>query len=280
MTFFDDIMNDVDSVEQELLGPDYSYWKHIKGLDALNIKSDGGSIINDFKGLMDYIKILISGRGAASETGKPLGNAFFMKTGASCLDIDSEKTDVDKKENSNDDGHYIVDACGNKVVKETDEDKYKSVDRYVYINNIPDGDIPFLSSLAGENFTFLEGLVPGILSNMNNLNPFSIFSSFLDGVNPKCKKVSLKTMDNNNKMEYKEQYVTLTDIKTLNPCWFKDKKNPLTGKTCSSKDGFQNRYDNKYKTNTLPSGLICKTYYTTLCVLLAYLLYKIASKKK
>jgi|SaaInlV_150m_DNA_5_1039734.scaffolds.fasta_scaffold02396_2 hypothetical protein len=279
MTFFDDIMNDVDSVEQELLGPDYSYWKHIKGLDELNITSDGDGIVNDFKGLMDYIKILITGRGGASDTGKPLGNAFFMKTGASCLDVDSNKKDADKKKDA-DNKHHIVDACGNKVVKETDEDKYNSVDRYVYINNIPDGDIPFLSSLAGEDFTFLEGLVPGIMSNMNNLNPFSIFSSFLDGVNPKCKKVSLKTANNKNVISYKEQYVTLTDIKSLNPCWFKDKKNPLTGKTCPKGEGFQNRYENNYKTDTLPSGIICKAYYTTLCLMLLYLFYKIASKKK
>ena len=138
-----------------------------------------------------------------------------------------------------------------------------------------------MSSLAGEDFTFLEGLVPGIMSNMNNLNPFSIFSSFLDGVNPKCKKVSLKTVDNNNITKYKEQYVTLTDIKSLNPCWFKDKKNPLTGKSCpTNSEGFQNRYENNYKTDTLPSGIICKAYYTTLCLMLLYLFYKIASKKK
>ena len=46
-------------------------------------------------------------------------------------------------------------------------------------------------------------------------------------------------MDNNNKMEYKEQYVTLTDIKTLNPCWFKDKKNPLTEKHVQAKMDFK-----------------------------------------
>ena len=77
MTLFDDIMNDVESVEQELLGPDYSYWKHVKGLDELNITSDGDGIAHDFKGLMDYIKLLITGRGGASETGKPLGTDLY-----------------------------------------------------------------------------------------------------------------------------------------------------------------------------------------------------------
>ena len=84
-----------------------------------------------------------------------------------------------------------------------------------------------------------------------------------------------------NITKYKEQYVTLTDIKSLNPCWFKDKKNPLTGKSCpTNSEGFQNRYENNYKTDTLPSGIICKAYYTTLCLMLLYLFYKIASKKK
>ena len=259
-SFFKNIMNDIDAVEQELLGPDYSYWKHIKNIKEMEISSDGDAIIKDFQGIMDYIKILVTGRGRASDNdGKPLGNAFFLKTGATCLDVDSIPSS-DKKGGSDNSGN--------------------TVDRYMYINNIPDGDIPFLSSLADEDFTFLEGLIPGILSNMAHLNPFSIFTSFLDGVNPKCKKVNLKTVDNSNNLHYKEHHVTLTDIKNLNPCWFKSKRNSLTGESCPKKEGFQNRYEKKYKTNTLPEGYVCKVYYTALCLLLLYLLFKIAQKKK
>ena len=54
--------------------------------------------------------MLVTGKGRASKTGKPLGNKFFLKTGGQC-------NPIDKKGNT--------------------------VDRYLYINNVPDGSIPF-----------------------------------------------------------------------------------------------------------------------------------------
>ena len=84
--------------------------------------------------------MLVSGGGKASATGQPLGNKFFLKTGGKCTD------------------------------KSTGQD----VDRYIYINNVPVGNIPFISSGAGVNFSEFKGLIPGTISNLNAFNPIKV----------------------------------------------------------------------------------------------------------
>ena len=39
--FFKEIVNDLDSVEQDLLGPDYQYWKQIKQPAQLGMSKSG-----------------------------------------------------------------------------------------------------------------------------------------------------------------------------------------------------------------------------------------------
>ena len=158
-----------------------------------SISALGGDII----GLINYVKLLVEGGGKASKVPGPLGDKFFLKTGAKCTD------------------------------KATSE----KVTRSLYINNIPDGNIPFITSgLGGMKFTELEGLVPGTLSNMANLNPMKLFQAFMIGVYPECQALSMETRDQNNVSSVETAYVTTTDIQGMDPCWFTDKKNPITGK--------------------------------------------------
>jgi len=203
-SFFSDIMTDMKGMEQNMLGPDYLYWKRILKPSDMGMSDDGnfGALANDVSGLISYVEVLVSGKGG-STTGGALGDKFFLKTGGQCTDTASGKL----------------------------------VDRYIYINNIPSGNIPFISSgLGGTDFTEFEGLIPGTLGDLAKLNPLNLFKSFMMGENPPCMSVSLETVtpvtDSNLNDTGKDnrgsqtQFVAVADVKNMDPCTFPDKKNP------------------------------------------------------
>jgi len=202
--FFSDVMTDMKGMEQNLLGPDYLYWKRILKPSDMGMSADGnfGALTNDVGGLINYVEVLVTGN-AGSTTGGPLGDKFFLKTGGQCTDV----------------------ASGNKV------------DRYIYIDNVPNGNIPFISSgLGGTDFTEFEGLIPGLLGDLGKLNPLNLFKSFMMGDNPDCMSVTLETIvpvaDANfndtgkDNIGNETQYVAVADVKNMDPCIFNDKKNP------------------------------------------------------
>lgn len=253
--FFQDVLGDLDNVEQELLGPDYKYFKYIKTPSELGVSSSGGldSLGTNIKSLMSYVEMLVSGGGDASATGKPLGNKFFLKTGAKC------------KVSSND-------ATNGSVV-----------DRYVYVNNVPDGNIPFISSgLGGVQFTEFEGLIPGTMSNAAALNPFSLFQAFQLGSTPDCQSITLETIDANNNVSSATNYVAMVDIKNMPGSWFPNKTNPITGTV--EREAFTQRRHTRPCTKRMggiPNGTLSSLYYTMLgflCLVLLYALTKRARK--
>ena len=157
--FFSKVASGADKVEQEFLGPDYAYQKHIRNPTQLGMSGTGSmsAMAKDVAGIIDYVELLVSGTGPATQRGGPLGDAFFLKTGGQCT------------------------TSGGDVVT-----------RSIYVNNIPDGTIPGLTQLAGFKFTMFEGLLPGILEDIGKLNPLPLFSSFMQGANPPCTLVSKK----------------------------------------------------------------------------------------
>lgn len=253
---FQDIVDDADKVEEELLGPSYSYAKKIKTPSDIGISSDGsiGTLIDDVGGLIAYTELLVtgncSGGKCASTTGGKLGDSFFLKTGAKCKANDgSEKT------------------------------------RYIYINNIPTGDIPFLSSALGHDFTTFEGLLPSILQDLGDMNPFDIFKGFLMGSMPACQQVTLNTTptpQNNNKTSQTE-YVVTSDIKGINPCLFTNKRNTVTGDRCN--EGFENNmsdlksYLEKFNKNP-KSDPFFHIYLLGVSFILIYIIYCLLRKNK
>jgi hypothetical protein len=111
------------------------------------------------------------------------------------------------------------------------------VDRYIYIDNVPNGNIPFISSgLGGTDFTEFEGLIPGLLGDLGKLNPLNLFKSFMMGDNPDCMSVTLQTIvpvadadlndTGKDNVGNETQYVAVADVKNMDPCIFNDKKNP------------------------------------------------------
>jgi len=169
--------------------------------------------------LSSYVGVLVTGHTKANVGGGPLGNKFFMDTTGTCTDTNGVKQP-----------------------------------RYVFINNIPDGNIPFISSAMGETMDQFEGLVPGILGNIAYIDPTKLFTAF--SAKTDCQQITMETKDVSNNITTESKYVTNSDIADYNPCWFPNKKNPVTNVSC--KEGMTNHTD-------------VTLYYTGLGVLSIYL---------
>lgn len=243
---FEEVLKDAQGVEEKLLGPSYPYYKNIKSPSEIGM-SDKGSLKvlgKDIDGLINYVEVLVTGKSKASTTGGPLGNKFFLQTGAKCVDT------------------------------ETNE----QVTRYIYVNNIPQGNIPFISGGLGENFSDFRGLIPGTMSNLNVLNPFNILQSFLSGGTPPCQELTMETVDVNNNKSSETHYVTLVDIKNMDPCSFSDKTNPQSGKKC--KEAFSSYNLNEVEEFPFPNDIFDQAYFAGLGGLGIYILYKLMQKSK
>jgi hypothetical protein len=246
---FQEVLNNAEGVQNKLLGPTYPYYKNIKTPTQLGITSNGtlSALGNDINGLINYVSVLVEGNSKASVTGRPLGNKFFLKTGAQCLDKSTNK----------------------------------QVDRYIYVDNVPNGNIPFVSSGLGVNFSNFRGLIPGAMQDLNVLNPYAIMQSFLSGSMPPCQQLTMQTIDINNNSSSETHYVTLVDIQNMNSCSFQDGINPITKKKCQQ--AFQTLTQNEilYNNNNqimLPQDPVAQLYFLGLSALAIYILYGLIQK--
>lgn len=240
--FFEEVLDNAKEVEEELLGPNYPYWNNINSPSQIGMSNKGtlSALAKNIDGLINYVDLLVQGTGTASKTGQPLGNKFFLKTGAKC----------------------------------TAKDTNSSVDRYVYIDNVPDGSIPFISSALGTNFSELRGLVPGTMTNLEGMNPMAIFQAFLSGSSPECQQLKMQTIDASNVKGEETQYVTTIDIQNMNPCTFPGKKNPVSGAQC--REAMTNMTDK----SKIPDDSFVQLFYASLGILGIYMLYEILRKQK
>ena len=252
--FFKDVLNDLDSLGEDLLGPDYVYWKQIKPPEEIGMSSKGNlkTLADDVAGLIAYVELLVTGGGKASRVKGPLGDRFFLQTGAKCQD---KKT-------------------GNKVT------------RSIFIDNIPEGNIPFISSGMGMNFSIFEGLIPGTISGLSNVNPLAIFQAFQSGTNPTCRAVTLPARDAHNVSSMETGFLTDTDIRNISPCLFKGHKNPVSNETRSgcnvSSGGHLEGFQGKQSTTNIKkySNIISYIYITFLITLFLCVLSKTKKSKK
>jgi len=229
-----------------MLGPDYSYTQNINAPAALGVSSDGtiATIGNDIKGLTGYVDLLITGQSAASKTGGPLGNKYFLNTSTQCVDIANNNNPVD---------------------------------RYIYVNNVPGGEIPFLSAEMGD-VTSLEGLVPGILSNMANISipdPVAVYQAFQQYNGLPCQEVTMETIDGNNNVSSDTQFVSTLDMATMDPCWFPDNVNPVTNESC--KDAFRSKINDKPNFR-IPNDPFVQMFFAMMGCLFVYFIYRFVIK--
>ncbi len=250
---FQEVLTDAQGVQNRLLGPTYPYYKNIKTPSQIGM-SDKGTLQQmgkDINGLIQYVELLVSGKSSASATGGPLGNKFFLQTGAKCS---------------------AVDTCN-------DPSGCQQTDRYIYVNNVPQGNIPFISSGMGVNFSEFRGLIPGAMGNLNVLNPFAIMSAFMSGATPPCQQITMQTIDVNNNKSSESHYVTLSDISNMDPCSFPNKKNPVTGVKC--KESFQPNMDSSFDAAPIfPEDPLEQAYFAGLAGIGIYMLYRIMEKSQ
>ncbi len=238
---FQEVLTDAQGLQEKLLGPDYPYYKNIKTPKEIGMSSNGSlpALGKDIDGLIEYVELLVSGNSRASATGKPLGNKFFLQTGAKCVDTKTKEQQ----------------------------------DRYIYVNNVPVGNVPFISSGMGVNFSDFKGIIPGMMGNLNALNPFSIMQAFMSGTTPDCQKITMQTIDVNNNKSTETHFVTLVDIQNMDPCIFPDKTNPITKEKC--REAFTTTAGMSPK---LPDDAIDQIYFASLAGVGIYVLYKIMLK--
>lgn len=243
---FEDVLTNVSGVEEKFLGKNYPYYSNIKTPSEIGMSDQGSlqALGNDINGLIQYVEVLVSG-GGASKTGGPLGNKFFLQTGQKCKDIATNQ----------------------------------QVDRWIYVNNVPQGNIPIISQGLGVNFSSFKGLIPGTMSNLNVLNPFNIMQSFLSGSVPDCQQITMETIDNNNNKSSQTHYVTLVDIKNMDPCSFPNRINPLRDPSNNRcRETFQNIDEIENINVSLPEDPITQLYFAGLGGLGIYIIYKLMLK--
>ena len=225
-------------LQDKILGPPYDYAAKINDPAAIGMRSSNtmSALADDVSGLLAYVKILVEGGGKASKVPGPLGNKFFVQTTMQCRDVASGQ---------------------NKP-------------RSIYINNVPDGSLPFGS---GTGFKDFRGILPGMINNISQINPFQILNAFVSEGVPECQEIELDTIESDSPTAEpvpKKAFVTTADIMAMSPCWFSDGKQPLTGETCKS--GFT--------TLRLPEDPLIKVYIASLGALGLYLLYRLVFDKR
>lgn len=227
------------SEENKTVTVPYPYQNYIKtpGQIGSSTKGDSTTITNNILGLTSYIQVLLDGSSNAQTTGtQPLGNSYFYNTGGTCTAPDGT-----------------------------------TQNRYIYINNRPDGEIPLIPADSS-----LKGLVPGILEDLTYMDPTELLSAFDSSTD--CQEISMDVYDINNVKTTQSYYVNNDDIAKYNECWFPNGQNPVTGIKCTEIDIELMSTRRKY--STISNDIWLQTYMYGITALSCYLLYALIYKKK
>lgn len=145
-SLWSDISNKTSSVETNIIGPDYSYADGIAGPSSLGVGSAG-----TFSQLGANVEGITYYVEQLITGDPPLGNQFFINTGGTCT--------------SSQDG--------------------SSQSRSNYINNMSSGaaSLPPAISELGADF---NGLIPGVVDDIEGLNPLHLFHAMMADASPAC----------------------------------------------------------------------------------------------
>lgn len=142
------ISGGTNNVSTDILGPAYSYSDNIPGPSSKGVGSNGSfsQIFTNLNAATDYVKIMITGD-------PPLGNAFYVNTGGTCTAPDGS-----------------------------------TQSRYNFINNLSSGSNLVPQGLNDLSFitSDLNGLIPGIVGDIEGLDPLYLFNALTADGNPPC----------------------------------------------------------------------------------------------
>ena len=260
--------------------PKYNYGAFINSPDEMGMTTtvDGwgiDTIGDNFGGLIPYIELLVSGTTNASKAvglrnndlkHQPLGNAYIYPSGLTCKDPRNPTQDISAM---------------------------------MYMNNVPLGNIPFLSSFTGD-LKELRGLVPGVFEDLNGFNPREFMYAMEVNSSDTCIMVQLPitniTEDGNNyesskpPTEYSPLFPMFRRFASLiDPCLFHPvngvRTNPVTNAICSGgmananappTEGFMN-IEELPNNNT---GVLLDIYFISITVLFLFIMLKMCKVGK
>ena len=136
------------------------------------------------------------------------------------------------------------------------------VTRSLYVDNVPQGEV------------LGDGLVPGMLHNLEELNPFAIIGAFMAGPVPSCQPVTLETGNFPN-WGTGTGFVSDVDLKYISPCAFADGKNPSSGRIC--REGFA-QYASPFEPPP-PKNNAIGLYHGAVAILGMYIICKLLEKE-
>ena len=249
-------MADINALKDILTKNEYQYSKHVSTPGQMGMSGRGslGALSKNIGGLISYVKVLITGYGSGSRSGSPLGNKFFIETGTKCKNV-----------------------VNNEIV-----------DRSIYFNNIPTGNIKLFGGDIGLNLDGAEfkGLMPGVIEGVGKINPFDLLSVFTSKMTPLCQEVTLPVGKSGDRgidppeckrsKNCQTKFMSIDDIENLDINSFPGRKMPkiLKPKKEDAKEGFSLIEDDNGE------NLFIKIYYTSLGLMLLYLLLKLLHKNK
>jgi hypothetical protein len=183
---------------QSIMGPSYSYVDHIQSPSALGVGSDGSmsQIARNTEGIIQYVQYLISG--------PALGNRFFIKTGGTC-----KAPDGSTQTRSN------------------------------YVNNVTDAADILPESMRrdlGGLASDFNGLIPGMIQDIEGLNPVSLFNSLSVDSVPTCECYSCPVSSGVG---------TAFLNTTLSPDYDPDLCQKVDPSACKTQEGFENSESSK-----------------------------------
>jgi len=240
-SFFKTAANNPSSLSSSFTGPDYKYAKFVNSPAKMGMGTAGGDLDADVAGIINYVRLLIEGGGPASATGKPLGDKFFITTGGQCKSGGS------------------------------------TVQRSIYVDNVPHGNIPFLDDI-GMDMTMFEGLLPGILGDLGELNPVGLFGAFMQGATPPCAQVTLKTINENNEDGIGTGFIVNSEISDIDPCNFENGINSVTSGKCTESFISANEALRKplsMSPRALKKNKLASIYTSAIGLLLVYIIYRL-----
>ena len=195
----------------------YDYSANIKQPAQIGMSSNSSmnAIGDNIAGILSYIKMLVNGGGEASVVNGPMGPKFFVETPTMCKDVE--------------DG--------------------KSKTRSIYLNYVPTGTLPasfVMPSLPGVA-TDYRGLLPGILTNVGQLNPVQIMNTIMTDTGNSCRLLKMETIDAKNRRKEGNGYVSDNDIRRMDDKWFSGQyPRPYIPPVKDDDEGFENYgYNNK-----------------------------------
>jgi hypothetical protein len=112
------------------------------------------------------------------------------------------------------------------------------------------------------------------MGNLNVLNPFAILQSFLSGATPPCQELTMQVINNKNKVSSETHFVTVTDIRNIDPCSFPNKKNPVNKKKC------RETFEMADAEIVMPEDPIAQIYFASLSIIGLYILHRLMEKSK